>query len=173
MSETATATESKIEMTVTGGETSKRKITLPDNMVMAALITFAFSAICYEAFMPERFVKIYRLALLSICALTWVFLSFRNGMKKKWQFELFAALFWMIPQLIIYLQSYGPRFMRFSLVMYALSELSSIILSKPAQTVGGLFGAGTVIGAVLIVAVCFICFAAGLLFEKYCPKIKR
>ena len=141
----------------------KRHYSLCDCILISTLITYAFAAINFDLYMPESFVKIYTAILLIACACTWMVLSFISGYKKKYGYGVFAVLFWIIPQLIIYLAESGPEFIRMSVIMYALSELSSLINSIPAGYISSLLGITEIIGIFVIILVCAFSFLAGML----------
>lgn len=144
----------------------KRHYSLCDCILISTLITYAFAAINFELYMPESFVEIYTPFLLIVCACTWIVLSFISGFKRKYGFGVFAVLFWIIPQLIIYLAESGPELFRMSVIMYALSELSALITSIPAGYISSLLGISDIIGIIVIILVCAFSFLAGMLVHE-------
>ena len=144
----------------------KRTVTAADDMLMAFFVTFGISSISFEQYMPESFVSLYRFVMLLCFALTWLYLSLRNGAAGKWGFLVFAGLFWFLPQLMIFLADSGPEFIRFSLTAYAMSEFSKLISSVPAQIIGAYTGTSYMASIVLILIACVFAYLAGMLLKK-------
>lgn len=138
---------------------------LTANMFMAFMITFAAGTICFEEFMPEKFVAIYSMAVIIVCLLTWFALSFISGKKNKWQFVVFSFLFWTLPQIIIYLANDGPEVFRKSITMYLLSEFSVILVTTPAEAAGSVINVKALPLTIIVVLLCVLCFFAGYLVE--------
>ncbi len=143
------------------------------DMFLSFIITFTAGVLCFDNYMPEKFIVSYRVVVLTICLLTWLGLSFINGIRKKWQYELFAALFWLIPPLIIFLANDGPEFCRMSIIMYLLSEFSVFISTAPAEMAGGVAGLGAVPSAVIILLLCVFAFLGGNLLSAELTKKKK
>lgn len=146
---------------------------LADSMFLAFLITFAASASNYEKYVPEKAGMAYSTVLWVVCALTWIVLSFIYGYRKKWQFEVFAAVFWILPAILIYLANSGPEAFRFSLIMYSVSEFSSLILMQPVYMLSVRLGMGDVGGIALLIVASLLCFGAGLLVNINRDKLNR
>ena len=81
---------------------------LLSNMFLVSIITFTAGCMCFEKYMPETFSSIYSTAVIIICLCVWLVLSFVSGVKKKWGFAVFSAIFWIVPQVIIYMAHDGP-----------------------------------------------------------------
>ena len=137
-----------------------------DKMFMAFMITFAASSMNYEAFIPEKAAMLYRMCLWSVCAAVWVVLSFTSGMKEKWQFELFAVLYLIVPQAVIFLNESGPEFCRFSIPMYSLSQFSQLLLMQPVYMLGNLMNMSNIIISLIYITISLLIFAAGFLVNK-------
>ena len=162
MSEAA-ATQEKIKKT--SGSNN-----LIANMFLGFIITFAAGTTCFENFMPEKFITLYSGAVIALCFVTWLALSFISGTRKKWQFAVYAALFWILPQVIIYLADNGPEVFRKSITMYLLSEFSLILTVAPAESAGGVFGVGVIPFTVIIILLCAFSFLGGYLLADKRPK---
>lgn len=145
---------------------------LADSMLMAFMITFAASAMNYEQYIPEQAAALYRICLWTVCALTWAGLSFISGMRGKWQFEVFATLYLILPQAVMFLSNSGPEVFRFSLIMYSLSEFSSMILMQPVFMIGELLDIGDIMSSVIFIVISLLLFAAGMLVYKKRDIIK-
>ncbi len=137
-----------------------------DKMFMAFMITFAASSMNYEAYIPEKAAMLYRVCLWSVCAAVWAVLSFTSGMKGKWQFELFAALYLIVPQAVIFLNESGPEFCRFSIPMYSLSQFSQLLLMQPVYMLGNLMNMSNILISLIYIAVSLLIFAAGFFLNK-------
>ena len=140
-----------------------------DKMFMAFMITFAASSMNYEAYIPEKAAMLYRVCLWSVCAAVWIVLSFTSGMKGKWQFELFTALYLIVPQAVIFLNESGPEFCRFSISIYSLSQFSQLLLMQPVYMLGDLMNMSNILISLIYIAVSLLIFAAGFFVSK---KIK-
>ncbi|MGN0691261.1 MAG: hypothetical protein ACI4K7_02815 [Oscillospiraceae bacterium] len=154
-------------------EHAKSRSGMADNMFLAFLITFAASASNYEKYVPETVGKVYSTVLWIVCAVTWIVLSFKWGYRRKWQFEVFSAVYWILPAILIFLADSGPEVFRFSLIMYFLSEFSSLIMMQPVYMLGGKLGMGDVGGIAIIIGASLLCFGAGLLLNINRDKLKR
>lgn len=151
MSETITAKKNESTYSLTA------------NMFIAFIITFAAGTICFEKYMPEAFISIYRMILIILCFLTWFALSFISGKKRKWQFAIYSALFWLVPQLIIYLANDGSEMFRKSITMYLLSEFFAIMPNSIMENVGKIIKVGIIPFAFITVLLCTFCFLGGYL----------
>ncbi len=148
----------------------KSSYSLTANMFIAFIITYAAGAICYESFMPEKFVTIYSTVVISVCFATWLLLSFLSGREGKWQFAVFAALFWIIPQLIIYLADSGPEVFMKSIIMYLLSELAVIFINSPIEKAGDLINVRVIPFTAVIVLMCLLSFLGGYIWGNKKPE---
>ena len=142
------------------------RYSLTANMFLAFIVTFAAGTMCFEEYMPESFTKIYIAAVIAICFITWFVLSFISGKKKKWQFAVFSFLFWILPQVIIYLSNDGPEVFRKSITRYLLSEFSLILASAPAEAVGGLINVKVIPFTFIIIMLCIFSFLGGYLMTN-------
>lgn len=141
-----------------------------DNMFISFIITYAAGTICYEEYLPESFMNFFRPLMLAVCVCTWLYISFFSGVRSKWQFEIFAVIFWILPQLVIYLADSGPEICRMSVTLYALSELFLIMFNTPAEHIGGFIGVGAFPSIFIIVLLCTFAFLAGILLSD---KLKK
>lgn len=140
---------------------------LLSNMFLVSIITFTAGCMCFEKYMPETFSSIYSTAVIIICLCVWLVLSFISGAKKKWGFAVFSAIFWIIPQVIIYMANDGPEFCRKSITMYLLSEFSDIIINSTATKICDVIGVGTIAFTAIVVLLCVFSFFAGyLVYDK-------
>ena len=98
----------------------KKNYSLCENIFISFMITFASGVLCFENYMPESFISIYRTFIFIVCIVTWLWLSFMSGVENKWGYEIFAAVFWLLPQLIMYLSDNGPEFCTMSVSGYFL-----------------------------------------------------
>lgn len=137
-----------------------------DKMFMAFMITFAASSMNYEAYIPEKAAMLYRVCLWSVCAVVWIVISFTSGMKGKWQFELFAVLYLIVPQTVIFLNESGPEFCRFSIPMYSLSQFSQLLLMQPVYMLGNLMNMSNIIISLIYITISLLIFAVGFLVNK-------
>ncbi len=135
------------------------------NMFLSFMITFAAGTICFEGFMPEKFVAVYSAALIAVCFLTWFALSFISGKKGKWLFVVYSALFWILPQVIIYLANDGPEVFRKSITMYLLSEFSAILVTAPAEAAGSVINVKALPLTIIIILLCVLSYFAGYLVD--------
>lgn len=154
---------------------SKAVFGTADRIFMAFLITFAASAMNYEAYIPEKAAMLYRICLWVVCAVTWAALSFTSGTKAKWQFELFAALYLIIPQIVIFLNESGPEFCRFNMAFYSLSQFSQLMLMQPVYMLGNMINSGNILVSLIYMAVSLLMFTAGYMVNKKADvlRIKR
>lgn len=143
----------------------KSSYSLTANMFLAFMITFAAGTICFEEFMPEKFVAIYSTAVIAVCLLTWFALSFTSGRNCKWQFIVFSFLFWILPQVIIYLANDGAEVFRKSITMYLLSEFAAILVTAPAEAAGSVINVKALPLTIIIILLCILSFLAGYLVE--------
>lgn len=143
----------------------KKSYSICENMFISFIITFAAGSLCYEGYVPESLIKIYRMFVFILCILTWIVLSVISGAQNKWQYEIFTVLFWLIPPLAIYLANDGPEAFQMSMTMYLLSEMFIIMFRTPAEAVGEIFQMGATPIIFIIVLVCTFAFLAGNLFQ--------
>lgn len=136
------------------------------DMFLSFIITFAAGVFCFENYMPEQIMEIYRYAVIAVCIITWLWLSFTSGVNKRWQYEVFAVLFWLLPLLVIYLADEGPEFCRMSITMYLLSEFAVFISTAPALLAGSFAGLEAVPCIFVILLLCVFAFLAGILLSS-------
>lgn len=139
----------------------KSNYSLTANMFLAFIITFAAGTVSFEGYMPEKFITIYSSCVTVICFATWLVLSFISGNKKKWQFAIFSSIFWILPNVIIWLANGGPEVFRKSIIMYLLSELAAIVSLPQLELVGGLLNLATIPFTVIVVLACIFCYLGG------------
>lgn len=143
--------------------TKKESYSLVSNIFLASIITFTAGCMCFEKYMPETFSSMYSAAVIIICLCVWLVLSYISGTKKKWGFIIFTTLFWIIPQVIIYLANDGPEFFRKSITMYLLSEFSDIIINSTATKICSAIGVGIIAFTAIMILLCVFSFLAGCL----------
>ncbi len=148
----------------------KREYRFGEKMFISFIITFSAGVFCYENYMPESFMNVYKYMVLGVCLLTWLVFSFFSGVNKKWQYSLFTVLFWLLPQLIIFLADNGPRAFRLSVTMYLLSEFSNILISAPVKLLGGLMNIKIIPCVMIIVLSCIFSFLSGVLLSDRLDK---
>lgn len=153
------------EETQEKAEKKVKRRRLTDDILLLFLITFAFAAFNFEAYMPEELMKYYIGFTAVVFAASWAVISFFNGAAKKRKYLLFAALFWIVPQLIIFLASSGPRLFTLSLTMYVLSEFSAVMTSVPLAELCDVAGFGSFAAAFVFLLVNVFCFLGGMLFS--------
>lgn len=142
-----------------------RKYSLCADMFLSFAATFAAAAFTYEKYMPKRFMDIVCPAAVLACFMTWVCLAFLSGVYNKYGYAAFTVLFWLVPQIVIYLADEGPKFLRMSIIMYLFSEFSSFLTLSPAERVGKFIGIGALPAVFIIVLSCALFFLAGILFS--------
>ena len=140
-------------------------------MFVSFIITFAAGTLCYEAYVPENIIKIYRMLIFVICLFTWIALSVISGVQNKWQYEIFTVLFWLIPPVTIFLANDGPEICRMSITMYVFSELFAIMFTAPAEAVGEILNLGVTPVIILVVLICTFAFLTGRLFSANLKKV--
>ena len=148
----------------------RKKYNLLGNMFISFIITYAAGTLCFESHQPEAFITIYRFAVMAVCLMTWLGLSFECGARKKWSYTVFTAIFWLLPFLVIYLADYGPRFMRMSITMYLLSEFFGILITAPAEYFGSAISIGAIPSAIIIVLLCVFAYLAGVMLSDKLTK---
>lgn len=142
--------------------TEKMKLNnLAGDLVILMIMTFASAVFMEEGYLPDGAAAVLRGTMFTVCALSWVFISFYNGVMGRFVYAVFPAVFWLLPQLIIYLADSGPEFMRMSVVMYALSEFSSLITLNNGEFFGNILHVSPFAGAVLLMLISYIGFGIG------------
>ena len=143
----------------------KSNYSLSANIFMAFIITFAASTLSFESYIPENFIAVYSVVVMVICFVTWFVLSFISGKEKKWQFVIFSSIFWILPNVVIWLANDGPEAFRKSIVMYILSELAAVVSIPQLEWGGGLINVATIPFTIIIVLLCVICYLGGYLMS--------
>lgn len=138
---------------------------LYDDIILLFLITFAYAAFNFEAYIPQSFMKYYIVFTGAVFGASWLVISFFNGAKKKKKYILFAVLFWLLPQIIILLASSGPEFFTLSVTMYILSEISAVMTSVPLSGLCNAAGFGSFAAAFVFLFINIFCFLGGMLFS--------
>lgn len=176
MSETAENVENnKNEHTHThrhSGEKVRHRYDLGENMLLLSVITFAAGTFCYEKYMPESFMKVYRALIFAICIFMWLYLSLKSGYRNKWKFEIFSVIFWIVPLIEIYISYNGPEFCRRSTALYVLSEFFTIMYITPAETLGSAFNINGTAAVIVMALICSFVFLAGTLLPDNMDNIK-
>lgn len=153
------------EVTETTTVKKRKHRRLFDDMLLLFLITFAYAAFNFEAYIPQDIMKYYVGFTGVVFFASWLVISFLNGSRKKRNYVLFAALFWLVPQFIIFLASSGPRFFTLSVTMYVLSEFSAVMTSIPLAGLFNAVGLGSFAAAFVFLLVNIFCFLGGMLFS--------
>lgn len=146
--------------------TVRRKRSFAADMFALFIITFSAAAFAYEGYMPESFMNIFGPAVAFVCVLTWMSYSFIGGAFKKYKYMIFMLLFWLIPQVIIFLADSGPEFFRMSITMYLLSEFLSMLTRSSAYAFGSLFGLNAFSSVVIIILLCAFSYLGGMLLSE-------
>lgn len=146
--------------------TPKKHGTLTDDILLTFLMTFTFSAYSFEVRLDSGIISIFRHVLLVVFLLTWIITAVKNGIGKKVGFAFYTALYWLVPGLITLLFYNGPEFLRHSVTMYALSELSAILTTIPASILGKYFGLPAEMSLIIIMLIIFGSFFMGFAFSE-------
>lgn len=136
-------------------------------MLAAFFITYAFAAFSFEKYMPESFVKVYRFAVFIIFAATWLGLSFKSGRRAGRKFPIFTVLFWIVPQILIWLADNGPEVFRMSIIMYVLSEFMNFFTTVPFEICGTAVGISAPAAAAVMLLLCGVAYMSGYLVYTY------
>ncbi len=144
-------------------EKKRRPSDVIGEFLAAFLITYALAVFSYEKYMPESFMKAFNVLVFIAFAVTWLGLSFKNGSKKAVAFPVFTALYWLIPQLVIYLADSGPEVFRMSITMYILSEFSILITTVPSELIGGTIHISVPAAIAVILLLSAAAYMAGML----------
>ena len=155
--------------------TVRRKRSFIADMFISFIITFAAAAFAYEGYMPESFMNVFGPAVAFVCVLTWMSYSFLSGAFKKYKYMIFMCLFWLIPQIIIFLADNGSEFFRMSITMYLLSEFSYMLTRSSAYAFGSLLGLNEFSSVIIIILLCIFSYLAGMLLSegKAWKKVNR
>ncbi len=147
-----------------------------EDMFAAFLISYALMSFGYEKYMPAPFMEIWNYFVFLLFAATWIVLSFKNGLKKSFAFPIFAVLFFMLPELAVFLANDGPRVFRMSVIMYVISEFCALIVNSPLRVFTSEAKENShIISSVICAAVCVLSYAAGVIATNkrkgnYTPK---
>jgi len=134
-----------------------------DDMFLAFIITYTLAAFSFEKYMPEGFMRIFNFAVFIAFAAVWMGLSFKSGRRNGRAFPIFAAAFWIVPQIIIGLAENGPEFMRMSIIMYLLSEFCMLITTVPSELIGAFTGISVPAAIAVILILCAAAYMGGML----------
>lgn len=134
-----------------------------NDMMVCFAITFTAATMHYVGNMPQKFTDIYNAVLLVLFVFTWMWASFRNGMRGRWPFAVFASCFWLIPLTVMSLYESGPEAFGMSITAYVLSEAFDLMLMTPIKTLGGLVGLETAAAVILFLILCAVAYLGGML----------
>lgn len=137
-----------------------------DDILAAFLITYALAAFSFEKYIPDKIAEFMQALVFIAFALSWLWLSFKNGKKSGAAFPIFAAAFWLLPQLIIYIANNGPEIFRMSIVMYVLSEFFDFLTVVPMKITGSAAGISAYGAMAVILLLCAVCYLFGLFMEE-------
>lgn len=137
-----------------------------DDILAAFLITYALAAFSFEKYVPEKIIKLMQALAFIAFALSWLWLSFKNGKRKGAAFPIFAAAFWLLPQVVIYLANSGPEIFRMSIIMYVLSEFSDLLTVVPMKITGNAVGISAYGAMAVILLLCAACYLFGVFTEE-------
>ncbi len=137
-----------------------------DDILAAFLITYALAAFSYEKYMPEGIMKFLQAMVFVAFAAVWFWNSFINGKRKGRAFAIFAAAFWILPPVIIYLANDGPEIFRMSIIMYVLSELSDLLIVVPMKAAASAVGVSAYGAMAVILLICAACYLFGVFTEE-------
>ncbi len=145
---------------------NKKHGSLPDDMLLTFLMTFAFAAYSYEERITEGIMKLFGILISAAFILTWIIVAVKNGTEKKKGFVIYSAACWLVPQIIIVLFYNGPQLFRHSVITYTLSEFSAFFSTRPAELIGRYTGITAEMALVIILLAIFGSFFAGFAFAK-------
>lgn len=134
-----------------------------DDMIAAFLATYSLAAFSYEKYMPESFMRIFRFIVFAAFAAIWLFLSFKSGRRAGRKFPIFTALFWILPQIIIFLADSGPEVFRMSITMYVLAEFLTFLTADSSGVIGAAIGISAPAAMALILLLCGAAYMSGYL----------
>lgn len=137
-----------------------------DDILVSFLITYAFAAYSYEKYVPEGIMKFMQAVTFVAFVAVWLVNSFKNGKRKGVIFPIFAAAFWLLPQIIIYLANNGPEVFRMSITMYVLSEFSDLVTVVPMKITGSVVGISAYGAMAVILLLCAACYVFGVFTEE-------
>lgn len=142
-------------------------------MLAAFFITYAFASFSFEKYMPESFVRLYRVAVFIVFAAVWLGFSFKSGRRAGRKFPIFAVLFWIVPQILIWLADNGPEVFRMSIIMYVLSEFMNFLTTVPFEICGTAVGISAPAAAALVLLLCGMSYMSGYLMRTLRQGKKR
>lgn len=149
------------------GEKKKMRSPSVDDMIAAFLITYAFAAFSFEKNMPESIMKIYNAVVFAVFAAAWLWFSYKSGRRRGRKFPIFTVMFWLLPQVVIYLADSGPEVFRMSIIMYVLSEFLMMLTNVPPQILGNAVGITVPASVIVILLLCGASYMSGMLVCTY------
>lgn len=134
-----------------------------DDMMICFAVTFTAASMRFVGNMPQKFTDIYNAVLLVLFVFTWLWASFRSGMKGRWPFAVFASCFWLIPQIVISLYEGGPEAFGLSITAYVLSEAFGLMILTPIKVLGNFVGLEGAASTIVFFIFCAISYLGGML----------
>lgn len=136
-------------------------------MITAFLITYALAAFSFEKNMPESIMKIFSPVIFAVFAAAWLWFSYKSGRRNGRKFPIFTVLFWLLPQIVIYLADNGPEVFRMSIIMYVLSEFLMMLTNVPPQILGNAVGITVPAAFIVILLLCGAAYVSGIMVCTY------
>lgn len=142
----------------------KKSYCLADDMLLAFLVTFAAAVAGYSENVPDTLRIVYSVSMTVVFALVWFGLSLYSGIKGKWKFILFTALFWIIPVICIALYDSGAAGFGLSVTMYVLSEFFRLLVIDSTQPIISIIGLEGVLSPIIFLLLNLLFFFGGIVF---------
>lgn len=136
------------------------------DMMVCFAITYTAATMHFVGNMPQKFTDIYNAVLLVLFVFTWMWASFRSGMKGRWPFAVFASCFWLIPVTVISLYEGGPEAFGMSITAYVLSEAFDLMIMTPVKVLGSIVGLEGAVSAVIFLIFCAVAYLGGMLVKE-------
>ena len=127
---------------------TKRKNSFIEDIILCIGITLASGFYFYENFYP--LMPQIRLFLLVFLLCVWFGLAFKYGIRKKYSFLIFAALYWQLPYAVMVAYSMNDNVRHYSKLLTFLNKTAVILVQNPLNILNEKLGTQPFVTIVIV-----------------------
>lgn len=142
----------------------KRKNRCAEDMILCVAITLACGFYYFEGKQP--FMEYIRPTLEFLMLCCWVGLAFKNGIKERVSFLMFSTLYWMIPQIFIYLYNINDNVKNYSSLLKTSQRYSELLVKNPLDELSQWLNISHAIVAIAFTVFCGLVFIGGFMIKR-------
>ena len=137
-----------------------RKTSILQDFLLCCVATLTVTFYVLECSMFQNYISVIRLFAAFFCVLVWAEMCFVNGIRRRPWFMTCVAVYWIVPNIIIYAFNHLSGY---SLVLDVLMQYSRLLVGYPIEGIASGMRLSSAALVLIILACLSLVFLAGMI----------